>query len=97
MRVSCGCPIETARSAETLINWIKQIGLEPIVTNTTIRCVYEGEDKAKGEVIVQMFEVEVGHDITVFYDEDEQRKSAPKAARKEERAERNAKLHGHRR
>lgn len=95
MRVSCGCPIDTARSAETLINWIRQIGLEPIVTNTTIRCVYEGEDRAKGEAIVQMFEVEVDHDITVFYDKDEQRKSARRAERKAERAARNAKLHGH--
>lgn len=95
MRVSCGCPIATARDADVLINWIKQVGLEPIVTSTIIRCVYEGDDKALGEAIVQMFEVEVGHDITVFYSEEEQRKSARKAARKAERAARNAKLHGH--
>lgn len=95
MRVSCGCPIETARNADVLISWIKKVGLEPIVTNTTIRCVYEGDDKALGEAIVEMFEAEVDHDITVFYTEDEQRKSARKAARKAERATRNAKLHGH--
>lgn len=95
MRVSCGCPIDKARSAECLINWIEQVGLEPIVTATTIRCVYEGPNKALGEAIVEMFEMEVDHDITVFYDKAEQEKSARRAARKAERAERNAKLHGH--
>ena len=95
MRVSCGCPIDKARSAEALINWIEQVGLEPIVTATTIRCVYEGSNRALGEAIVEMFEVEVDHDITVLYDKAEQDKSARRAARKAERAERNAKLHGH--
>lgn len=95
MRVSCGCPIDKARSQEALEKWIRQVGLTPIVTNTTIRCVYEGNDKALGEAIVEMFEVEVDHDITVFYDKDEQAKSARRAARKTERAAKNAKLHGH--
>jgi len=81
MRVSCGCPKAKARSPEALINWIRQVGLEPIVTPTTIRCVYEGSNKALGEAIVEMFEVEVDHDITVFYDKKEQKESARQAKR----------------
>lgn len=95
MRVSCGCPIDKARNPEALENWIRQVGLTPIITNTIIRCVYEGNNTALGEAIIKMFEVEADHDITVFYDKAEQAKSAKKAARKQERAKRNAKLHGH--
>lgn len=95
MRVSCGCPIDKARNPEALKKWIHQAGLTPIVTNTIIRCVYEGNNRELGEAIVKMFEVEEDHDITVFYDKAEQARSARKAARKQERAKRNAKLHGH--
>lgn len=93
MRVSCGCPRATA--TPTLEGWIRQVGLTPIVTEQVIRCVYEGKNRALGEAIVQMFEHEVDHDVTVFYDKDEQEKSARRAERKAERARRNAKLHGH--
>lgn len=95
MRVSCSCPIDKATSAECLINWVEQVGLVPIVTNTTIRCVYEGDNKALGEAIIETFSREVDHEITVYYSKEEQAKSARKAARKAERAARNAKLHGH--
>lgn len=95
MRVSCGCPIAKARNPEVLERWIRQVGLTPIITNTTIRCVYEGDNKALGEAIVEMFQVELDHDITVFYDKAEQEKSARRASRKAERAAKNAKLHGH--
>lgn len=93
VRVSCGCPVETA--SQGLEEEIRLLGLEPIVTNVIIRCVYEGGDRALGEAVVQMFEKERDHDITVFYDKEEQAKSARRAQRKAERAERNAKLHGH--
>lgn len=89
MRVSCSCPIETA--TPTLEGWIRQVGLEPIVTNTVIRCVYEGDNQALGDALVQMFEHEYNHEITVDYNEKERRK----ALRKAERAVKNAKLHGH--
>lgn len=95
MRVSCGCPIDKARNLEALERWIRQVGLTPIVTNVIIQCVYEGNNRELGEAIVKMFEVEADHDITVFYDKDEQTKSVRRAARKQERAKRNAKLHGH--
>lgn len=95
MKVSCGCPIDKARDSEALVKWIHSVGLQPIVTNTTIRCVYEGDNKALGEAIVEMFSIEADHDVTVFYDKAEQEKSARKATRKAERAKRNAKLHGH--
>lgn len=93
MRVSCSCLRKTA--SRTLEGWIKQVGLEPIVTNRIIRVVYEGDNKALGEAIVQMFSHEADHEVTVVYSKEEQEQSARKAARKAERAERNAKLHGH--
>lgn len=94
MRVSCGCPLDTASS--TLIERLQILGVDPIVTNTTIRALYEGPDKSLGEAIVEMYSHEADHDITVFYDKAEQAKSARRAERKAERAARNAKLHGHR-
>lgn len=93
MRVSCGCPKATA--SPTLIGRLQARGIKPIVTNVIIRAVYEGPDKSIGEFIVETFSQEKDHDVTVFYDEQEQAKSARKATRKAERARRNAKLHGH--
>lgn len=93
MRVSCACPADLASS--TLVERIKTLGLQPIVTSLVVRTVYEGKDKALGEAIVEIYSHEADHDITVFYDKEEQQKSARKAARKAERAARNAKLHGH--
>lgn len=93
MRVSCGCPKDTATTG--LEDWIRQVGLQPIVTNIIIRCVYEGDDRALGQAIVDKFSHEIDHDITVNYTEAEQTKSARRAARKLARAEKNAKLHGH--
>lgn len=94
MRVSCGCPAATA--SEGLVDEIKQLGLTPIVTSQVVRAVYEGHNRGTGEAIVQLYEKEIDHDITVFYDKDEQEKSARRAARKAARAAKNAKLHGHR-
>lgn len=93
MRVSCGCPIKTA--TDGLVDEIEGLGITPIVTNQVIRAVYEGPDKRIGEAIVELFSREIDHDVTVFYDKAEQDKSARRAARKAQRARRNAKLHGH--
>lgn len=93
MRVSCGCAKDTA--TRTLVGWIQQVGLEPIITSTTIRCVYEGTNEALGNAIVDMFSHEANHDITVQYTKEEQAKSARRAERKAARAIMNTKLHGH--
>lgn len=93
MRVSCGCPANMA--TDTLVERLQTLGLHPIVTSQVIRAVYEGPDRKLGEAIVEIFAHEADHDITVFYDKAEQKKSERRAARKAERAERNAKLHGH--
>lgn len=69
MRVSCGCPKDTA--SKELLSKICALGLDPIVTNTTIRCVYEGENKTIGESVVRIFSREEGHDVTVLYDKGE--------------------------
>lgn len=93
MRVSCACPPELATS--TLVEKLRKLGLHPIETSQVIRVVYEGPDRSLGEAIVDIFSHEADHDITVFYDKAEQEKSARRAERKQKRAERNAKLHGH--
>lgn len=93
MRVSCACPAKMA--TDTLVDRLRTLGLQPIVTSEVIRVVYEGPNKSLGEAIVEMYAHEADHEITVFYDKDEQRKSERRAARKAERAARNAKLHGH--
>lgn len=95
MRVSCACPLELA--SDSLVEEIKLLGLQPIVTNIVVRAVYEGPDKGIAEAVVELFSREAGHEITVLRDKDEQRKETRKAARKAERAKRNAKIHGHKR
>lgn len=69
MQVSCSCPKDLATS--TLEGWIRQIGLQPIVTNKVIRCVYEGSDRTLGEAIVERFAHEADHEVTVHYDKSE--------------------------
>lgn len=93
MRVSCACPAEMATS--TLVENLRAIGIQPIVTNTVIRAVYEGPDRTLGEAIVDMFSHEADHEITMQFTEEEHRKLERKLGRKFEAAERNARLHGH--
>lgn len=93
MQVSCACPTKTA--TDTLEGWIRQVGLEPIITPYVIRCVYEGNNIALGDSIVERFEHEVDHEITVCYRKGEQTKATRREQRKAERARRNAKVHRH--
>lgn len=93
MQVSCACPRELA--SEGLVEEIKALGIEPIVTSLVVRAVYEGHDKGLGEAIVELFCREADHEINVRLNKEEQAKANRKAARKAERAARNAKLHGH--
>lgn len=93
MRVSCACPAELATS--TLVDNLRAMGITPIVTPQVIRAVYEGPSKDIGEAIVMMFAHEADHDINVQYTDSEKRKEERKIQRKYERAQRNAKLHGH--
>lgn len=93
MRVSCACPVNLA--SDTLVDRLKVLGLQPIITSRVIRAVYEGPDKSIGEAIVEIYACEAEHEINVQYDKDEQRKETRKAERRMERAKRNARLHGH--
>lgn len=77
MRVSCACPKDLATAS--LEGWIRHVGLQPIITDKVIRCVYEGDDRTLGEAIVQMFEHERDHEITVFYSKEEEEASAKRA------------------
>lgn len=93
MRVSCSVPVDL--SSATLVDRLTKLGIVPIQTSQVIRAVYEGSNRKLGEAIVEIFSHETDHDITVFYDQDEQRKSERRALRKAERAAWNARLHGH--
>lgn len=93
MRVSCSCPKETATN--TLVENLRKMGVQPIITPQVVRAVYEGPSHNIGEAIVEMFAGERDHDINVQYTDEEQRREDRKAARKLERAQKNAKLHGH--
>lgn len=63
MRVSCSCPAKLATS--TLVDRLKVLGVQPIVTSQVIRAVYEGNDKNIGEAIVNIYAHEADHEITV--------------------------------
>ena len=93
MQVSCSVPRELA--SENLIQQIEDLGIQPIITSLVVRAVYEGEDRYIGESIVDIFSNEEKHEITVHYSKKESQKSERRAARKKERAEKNARLHGH--
>lgn len=93
VRVSCGVP--KALATDDLVDRLKALGIEPIITSEVIRAVYQGPDRYLGEAIVEIYIHEADHDITVFYDKAEQNKSTRRAERKLKKAERNAKLHGH--
>lgn len=93
MRVSCACPKETATS--TLVDNLRRMGIQPIITNQVIRAVYEGPSHNIGEAIVEMFAHECDHEINVQYSDEEKKREERKIQRKYERAQRNARLHGH--
>lgn len=65
MRISCAAPRELV--SDGLLAALKAWGIEPIITSTIIRVVYEGDDHKLGTKIVQRFMGEVNHDITVDY------------------------------
>jgi len=63
MRVSCSSPI--GPQSEQLIEQIKALGLQPIVTPILVRAVYEGSNRELGEKIVELFRQETKPQITV--------------------------------
>lgn len=67
MRVTCAAPRESANPE--LIDCIRDLGVEPIVTNKVIRAVYEGDNKKVGEAIVYLFADERDHEIYVDYEQ----------------------------
>lgn len=93
MKVSCGCPRDTA--SPTLCKKIQKLGVTPIITDMVIRAVYEGPNRQLGEAIVRIFGEEVDSDITAYYDKEESHKAARRLQRKLDREIKNNKLHGH--
>lgn len=63
VRMSVAAPKSTASSQ--LVARIKSLGLEPIVTPTIIRAVYEGHDHRLADKLVNLFEHEKDHDIYI--------------------------------
>lgn len=76
MKVSCSTPTESA--SDGLVRRITQLGLTPIVTNQVIRTVYEGPSKVVGEMVVEIYQYEKEHEITVDYAEKQVKGKRPK-------------------
>lgn len=72
MRVSCSAPLSSC--SKSLIEDIRALGKEPIVTGCVVRAVYEGPDVALGEAIVERFEKEPGNSCVADYEPKEQKK-----------------------
>lgn len=80
-------------ATDTLVERLRVLGLQPIITSQVIRAVYEGDDKSIGEAIVDIYSHECDHEINVQYTQEEMRKVERKLQRKYERAKRDAELH----
>lgn len=71
MRVTAEIPRKSA-GADKLIEDIRALGLNPIVTPYVVRTVYEGTSLQLGEAIINRFELEPDHGIVSDYNKDEQ-------------------------
>lgn len=69
MRVSCEVPRD--QCSATLLEDLKQLGIEPIITPSIVRAVYEGTSVQLGEAIVARFKLEHCHGIVSYYDKAE--------------------------
>lgn len=87
MRVSCACPVDLA--SDVLVDSLKLIGVNPIITPCVIRAVYDGPNRELGEAIVEIYQHEADHEIEVQYTKSEQQRQERKAQRKADRANRN--------
>lgn len=65
MRVSCSTPVDQA--SKDLARRLVELGLKPIVTSQVVRVVYEGPSRVVGDIIVEIFQREADHEITVDY------------------------------
>lgn len=63
MRISCGANVQTCRP--TLERDIRILGLQPIVTCSVVRAVYEGDDQHIVDCLIEMFSSQPDHDITM--------------------------------
>lgn len=66
MRVSCEVPRE--HCTQQLIDDIRLLGIEPIITPSIMRVVYEGTSMQLGEAIVERFKTVPCHGIVADYD-----------------------------
>lgn len=63
IRVSCSVPAYKASPA--LVLRLRRLGITPIVTPRLIRGVYEGTSSIIADTLVQIFELEEDHEITL--------------------------------
>lgn len=82
MRVSCSTPVDQA--SKDLAVKLAELGLKPIVTSQVVRVVYEGPSRVVGDTIVEIFQREADHEITVDYTAQE-KKQIEKESRKSRR------------
>lgn len=67
VRVTCG--VAKDKATASLIDELKKIGVKPIVTPYVIRAIYEGDSKALGQKIVELYSKEDTTDIYYDYGE----------------------------
>lgn len=65
VRVTCGVAFHKA--SNDLTERIYALGLKPIITNTVIRTVYEGDNRSLAEKIVEIYQQE--KDADIYYDD----------------------------
>lgn len=56
MRLSCEASAKDC--TKTLVEDIRALGIEPIITTEVIRAVYEGDDEELGNAIIERFRAE---------------------------------------
>lgn len=67
MYIRTTCAVKANEASAELVQELKDLGINPIVTSQVVRGVYEGTDEAFAKKIVKVFQQEQNPDI--FYDD----------------------------
>ena len=67
MYVRTTCAVKANEASAELVQKLKDLGINPIVTSQVVRGVYEGTDEVLAKRIVEVFQQEQNPDI--FYDD----------------------------
>lgn len=68
MRVSCRVPVKLASS--TLVENLRELGVDPVVGAETIEVVHESPNRHLGDILIELFCHEADHEICVDYSDE---------------------------